>query len=118
MAAHSKPDATVRTKRLSLFFAIVAFVALGTPVTIAAAIHAGNGHPAFWLAYAVFFPVLIALFKAWTESWLSERGLVRADETGLWLGDRCVIRREAVRHGYVLRRDDRTFVRLGRSLRK
>jgi hypothetical protein len=107
----------VRTKRLSLFVAIVAFVALGVPASIAAMLYALKGHPAFWLAYAVFFPGIIGLFKAWTDSWCEERGLLRADEAGLWLGDRCVVRREEVRHGYILRRGDRTYVRLGRAIR-
>jgi hypothetical protein len=107
----------VRTKRLWLFAAIVAIVAVGAPMSIAAVLYALSGHPLAWLASAAFFPATVGLFKAWTDGWREERGSVRAEETGLWLGDRRVIRRDAVSHAYVLRRGERTYVRFGRALR-
>lgn len=117
MGECSKDSAVVRTKRLSLFAAIVVFVGIGAPATIVALLHALHGHPVAALAFAVFFPGIVGLFKAWTDWWREERGRLRADETGLWLGERCVIRRDAVSHAYVLRRDERTYVRFGRTLR-
>ena len=117
MGELSKDSAVVRTKRLWLFFACVAFVGLGLPLTITAVLRAVWGHPIEWLACAVYFPGIVGLFKAWTGWWREECGKLRADETGLWLGERCVIRRDAVDHAYVLRRKERTYVRFGRTLR-
>ena len=117
MAVLDKEGAVVRTKRLSLFLAVVAFVSIGMPLALSAFHRAVHGHPVWWLAFLVYFAGVVAVFKAWTEWWNEQRGRLRADETGLWLGERCVIRREAVRHGYVFRRGERTYVRLGRALR-
>jgi hypothetical protein len=114
---HEQPGATVRTKRLSLLAAIVALVAVGAPASVMAMIYAVQGHPLAGLASALFFPAIVGLFKAWTDLWREERGHLRADEAGLWLGERSVIRREEVRHAYVLRRGARTYVRLGRRIR-
>jgi hypothetical protein len=113
---HEEPDATVRTKRLSLLAALVALIAVGAPASVMAMLYAVQGHPVAWLAYALFFPAIVGLFKAWTDLWREERGHLRADETGLWLGERSVIRREEVRHAYVLRRCARICVRFGRRI--
>jgi hypothetical protein len=117
VAGYSRQDALVRTKRLWLFVATLAFAFGGMGPAIAAAFYAVAGHPAMWGLVVGYYVALVALFRAWTTRWEEERGALRADETGLWLGARCVLRRDDVSHAYVLRRSERTYVRFGRLLR-
>jgi hypothetical protein len=107
----------VRTKRTWVFAALVALLAIGLPAVIFAALHALAGHPLVWIAVVAYYATLLGLSRAWTRWWYEERGALRADETGLWLGKRHVVRREDVSHGYVLRSEGRIYVRLARTVR-
>jgi len=111
-----KDDALVRTRRTWLFACIVLAVA-GLPPLIFAVFHAIAGHPVSWAAFPGPYGALFGLVRAWNRWWREDRGRVRADETGLWLGERCVIPRASIRHGYVLEREGQWYVRLGRMLR-
>jgi hypothetical protein len=116
----TKRDALVRTKRTWLFVASVLICGLGVEPMMLAVMAALLGHHHWsWglLAVTAFFAGFGGTMHAWNRWWREERGEVRADETGLWRGDQRVIQRSAVRHGHVLRRGDRVFVRLGRMLR-
>ena len=53
----------------------------------------------------------------WNLWWREERGRLRADETGLWLDTRCIVRRSALRHAYIRQVQGRSVVRLGRMFR-
>lgn len=117
----SKDDARIRTKRTWLFVASIAvplvcalpalfslsrvFVAQGTLARV------GGG-----LGYLAYLGALIGLGRAWQRSWLERRGRLRADERGLWFNDALLVGRSSIRHGNLLRREDSSYVRLGRSV--
>ncbi len=69
------------------------------------------------LLYVAPMAGMFALMSAWNRWWNDRRGRIRADESGLWLDDRCLVARASLRHGYVRQEQDRYFVRLGRMLR-
>lgn len=114
----AKKRAFVRTKRTWLFVASVVICFFGFPIAMQGvnAVIVGHRLLASLLGLIAYFAGFAGAMQAWNRWWREERGDLRADETGLWRGNELVLRRSAVRHGHVLRRDDRIFVRLGRML--
>ena len=117
MEVFTKKDALVRTKRFWLFV-------VGTFLTVAPGllpfIAPKLGVPsAFGLLAAViaYFVGVAGTLHAWNRWWRETRGELHADENELRIGQTTVIRRSSIRHGHVLRREGRVFVRLGRMLR-
>lgn len=117
MGAFRKEGGLVRTKRTWLFVASIALAVGGLNPAIFSLLYGLGGHAVGVLGFLLYYASFIGLMWAWNRWWREERGDLRADETGLVLGERRVIRRDAVRHGYVLEREGRTYVRLGRMLR-
>jgi hypothetical protein len=114
----TKKGALVRTKRTWLFVASVVIGIVGFPISIYGWDAAIVGHRLLALLGLVgYIGGVTGGMQAWRRWWRQERGDLRADETGLWRGNDLVVRRSAVRHGHVLRRDDRVYVRLGRMFR-
>ncbi|MDB5213530.1 MAG: hypothetical protein JWO86_1457, partial [Myxococcaceae bacterium] len=117
-APFTNKSALVRTKRTWLFVASVLICAVGfAPMMVALLSAVFDHHNLGLLGFAAYYAGFIGTMHAWNRWWREERRALRADETGLWSGERCVVRRSAVRHGHIIRRDGRVFVRLGRMLR-
>jgi len=119
-AGFTKKDALVRTKRTWVFAASVLLCVVGFEPMMVAVISALSGHLHWvWglLAAIAFYGGFGGTMHAWNRWWREQRGDVRADETGLSRDEQRVIPRSSIRHGHVLRRGDRVFVRLGRMLR-
>ena len=109
-----KDNAIVRTKRTWLFVAgLVYSVVAIAPLTLMVI----RGVTVYYLSIAVYYGGALALLIAWDRWWREERGRIRGDETGLWLDDRRVVRREGLRHAYLLREKNRWSVHLGRRWR-
>jgi hypothetical protein len=68
-------------------------------------------------AVIAYFAGVAGTLHAWNRWWRETRGELHADENELRIGQTTVIRRSSIRHGHVLRREGRVFVRLGRMLR-
>lgn len=69
------------------------------------------------LGYVAYLGSMFGLVHAWNRWWLERRGHLQADDRGLWLDEKLIVARDAVRHGHLLRRDGFVYVRLGRMLR-
>jgi hypothetical protein len=115
----TKKGGLVRTERTwVLFVATIVICLVGFPMVMHGVTAAIGGHFVMailgLLAYAGAFAGAMQAWNRWPRQ---ERGDLRADETGLWRGDELLVRRSAVGHGHVLRRDDRVYVRLGGMLR-
>ena len=114
----TKKDARVRTKRSWLFVATTLATVLGFgPACFAATSLVDRFHYSAVFVLLAYVSALIGGLQAWKRWWRELRGELRADESELRIGGEVVARRADVRHGYVLRRGDRIFVRLGRMLR-
>ena len=115
----TKKSGLVRTKRTWLFAASVLICVFGW-VPIAAYFMPAlfGAHPLLAIVgLLAYFAGFAAPMHAWNRWWREQRGELRADESGLWRGEEVVVRRSDVRHGHVLRRGERVYVRLGRMLR-
>jgi len=64
-----------------------------------------------------YFAAMFAAVNAWNRLWREQRSAITANEKGLFVDGRLFVRRSQLRHGHVLRRGDKTFVRLGRTYR-
>jgi hypothetical protein len=111
----SKEGAVVRTKRTWLLVAGLAVLPLA--LVLAIALVSGGHALAGLLVAATSYGAFFGLLQAWVRRWRVRVGRLRADERGLWLDGEAVVRRESVRHGYVVRSEGATFVRLARMLR-
>jgi len=115
--AFTKKNALVRTKRFWLF--VVGSASMVSPALLPFIAPKLGVPPALGLLTAViaYFVAVSGTLHAWNRWWREKRGELHADENELRIGDAAVIRRSSIRHGHVLRRDGRIFVRLGRMLR-
>ncbi|MGD0527424.1 MAG: hypothetical protein ABSE49_19945 [Polyangiaceae bacterium] len=108
-----KDDAIVRTKRMWLFvLGLVCQVVAIPPLTLGVA-----WRLAAFSGAAVCYAGSLGLLVAWDRWWREERGRIRGDETGLWLDDRRVVRREGLAYAYLVREKNQWSVRLGRRWR-
>lgn len=59
-----------------------------------------------------YYGVVFGLKHTFDQWWREQRGQVRVDECGVWLGRRCVVRRSSIRHAFVLTEGTRRFLRV------
>lgn len=107
----------MRTKRTWLFVVSLVVGLGGFMPALTLFLYGAGGHPAWMLSILAYYAAFFGLLHAWNRWWLVRRGLVRADESGLWLGERLVVVRRRIRYGHVVRRRGYAYVRLGRMLR-
>lgn len=101
-----------------IFFATIIVMAVGfVPAAALFDTHSRLAHTAGALACLAYFGVVWGVVNAWNRWWLERQGHVQADERGLWLDDTLLVARSSIRHGYLLRRDGASYVRLVRVLR-
>ena len=67
-------------------------------------------------AFVLVFAGLAGVVRAWNHAWKEQCGPLDADESGLHLAGRYIVRRSAVRHGSVVERNGRAFLNLRRAL--
>jgi hypothetical protein len=115
-----KESAMVRTKRTWLFVGALLYplLALGPMMVFLSEVVSRGRH---WWALGPFLLVVLgvqfAMMQVWRRWWRVQRGRLRADEAGVWIGERCLVRRRGLAHAYVVREGGRCLVRLGRSFR-
>jgi hypothetical protein len=117
VGAFEKERAVVRTKRTWLFVVGMAVGLLGFVPALSLFLYGVWGHPVWMLGIVVYYGAFFGVLHAWNRWWLERRGVVRADESGLWLDRQLVVARRNVRHGHVVHREGNAYVRLGRMLR-
>lgn len=116
METFSKKDGVIRTKRTWLFVASILVMLVGfAPMLLTVLGGLMHGHWSGAVAASVlYYGVTFGLMYSWNTRPRERRGLLRADEHGLWLGDELVIARRAIRNGHLV--DDKR-VRLGHFIR-